>query len=170
MRWLKSLLGLTKKKQVPAPSMEHTQSYFRNLTIQPEIAAAIRDAERLLGGTALSPMYQAIISKTDWGYGAEGFRPSEIARMLWLLPPEPIDVLTYRSLNPWSAAIGYYDGEAIHINVRKLDGMDHADLVSTLLHERAHAASFGHGSNYKTQHKCLYSVPYYLSENTRKWL
>jgi hypothetical protein len=138
---------------------------FINKTIHSDITRAIDDATKLLQGH--SSLMEEIRTKNDFKFNSGTGR--EV--YLRLLPlREPIDIFTFRSINPWSRSVGYFDGEAIHINTRKIDGLDHADMVGLLLHEFSHYCGFKHGNNYKTREKMLYSLPYWLSENVKRWL
>jgi hypothetical protein len=73
---------------------------------------------------------------------------------------EPINVYCYKPFYPFSKAIGYYDGEAIWINLRKMEVMGLNDLVGLFLHEYAHYCGYKHGNNYKSKDK-LFKVPTY---------
>jgi hypothetical protein len=85
--------------------------------------------------------------------------------------PMNIKVFTYRPLNPFTRAIAMTDGDgSIHFNIYKVNKLSTADLVSTICHEYGHLCGFGHGNNYKTNYKCEWSLPYYLSENVSRWL
>jgi len=137
------------------------------------IVKAISIAERLLRGD--SPMMKEIKAKNDWKYNS-GSGDNVYINLRKILPP--IAVKLYKSRNPWSAAIAYYDGEAIYFNTRKLSN-NIVDIVATLVHEYSHHCGFHHNSrnwwgrdtsNYKTEHKCLYSVPYWLSENIERFV
>lgn len=132
--------------------------------------ASVRDAayraEMLL--LPSSPMLAELRLKSDFKY--ESGHGEEIAEKLLNNRLRPIDVFFYRPWNPWTKAIGYYDGTGIYINKAKFHYFTHEDIVGLLLHEYAHHAGYKHGNNYKTQEKCLYSVPYYLSENVSRWL
>lgn len=136
---------------------------FQNKAESISIEAAILDAERLL--KANSPMMESIMGKYIWKYNS-GYS-SDIVLAL-LTPRDPIDVYYYKPLYPWSSSLGYFDGEAIHINYKKV--LNHSALVGLLLHEYAHYCGFKHGNNYKSKDKVLYSVPYFLSENVDLWL
>jgi hypothetical protein len=73
--------------------------------------------------------------------------------------------------NPFTKAIAMTDGDgSIHFNIYKLKSGAVADLVATICHEYGHLCGFGHGNNYKTNYKCEWSLPYYLSENVSRWL
>jgi hypothetical protein len=135
---------------------------FINNTYDINLNRAIESACELL--TLYSPMANDLTLKTDWKYGVTG----DVLKTL-LEEREPIGIYTYRPWNPWTKAIGYFDGKSIHINIRVMP-LNQINLVGLILHEYAHYCGFTHGNNYKTEDKCLYSVPYYLSENVRKWL
>jgi hypothetical protein len=77
---------------------------------------------------------------------------------------EPLPIFTYRPWNQLTRAIGYYDGKAIHLNLRKLPSLSIKELVSNLVHEHAHYAGFTHGNNFPSEHKNQFSVPYFLSQ------
>lgn len=143
---------------------------FKNNTIHKEIDQAIALTESLLQPESI--LDEAVTLKKDWRYGASqyGIPPVPVAWNLILNKRPPIDVYTYKPKIPWSKAIGYFDGKAIYINVRKLPFMTTVDIAANLIHEYAHYCGYKHGSNYKTKEKCLYSVPYFLSENVARWL
>jgi hypothetical protein len=142
-------------------------SRFENRTLDQRISKAIIDANRLLD--VGSPMLSDIANKDDFKFNSgDGYS-------VWVAllgNRSKINVFTYRPWNPWTAAIGYFDGKAIHINAKKLPEMSHLALVANLCHEFCHASGFSHGNNYKTKEKCLYSVPYFVSEGILegKWL
>ncbi len=131
---------------------------FVNKTNKIIIESAILDAELLLKPD--SQLMKDIFAKKDWKYnsGSSG----DIFLNL-LRPRDPIDVYYYKPIYPWSSVLGYFDGEAIHLNYKKI--LNHKAIVGLLLHEYAHYCGYGHGNNYKSKEKCLYSVPYWLSEN-----
>jgi hypothetical protein len=131
---------------------------FTNTTTQAKIYEAVLIAEKLLD--ASSPMMYEIRLKNDFKYdsgkGADIF--------LNLLKERPlIKVFTYKPWNRFSKAIGYSDGVSIHINIRKLPSMDVLDVVGNLVHEMCHVAGYSHGNNFKTEEKCISSVPYWCS-------
>lgn len=135
---------------------------FVNNTYDVTVNRAIESACELL--TLYSKMANDLTLKTDWKYGVRG----DVLKTL-LIERKPIEIFTYRPWNPWTKAIGYFDGKAIHINIKRLP-MDTTDLTGLLLHEYSHYCGYTHGNNYKTEDKCLYSVPYFISENVEKWL
>ena len=138
---------------------------FKNCTVHTKITHAIKSAEMLL--TPISPMIEELKLKNDFEFNSG---TGEMVAKDLLLMQAPINVYTYKPWNPWTAAMGYFDGSAIHINARKLDLFSHNDLVGLLLHEFSHYVGFQHGNNYKTEYKCKHSVPYYISENINRWV
>jgi hypothetical protein len=138
---------------------------FINNTLNPEIDYAIQIANSLLNED--SPMIKAVLNKTDWKYNSG--TPTAIAHKL-LEARNPINIYAYADYN--TKAIGYFDGKNIYVNTAK--GIKGIDLVGILIHEYSHYCGFNHGTgwfrNYKTKAKCLYSVPYYLSENIYLWV
>ena len=138
--------------------------FYVNL-INDKVKDAALVAERLLHYE--SSMMKELRAKNDWKYNSGS---GEEVYQRFAKATAVVPVFFYKTINPWSSVLGYYDGKAIHINSRKIDKLSHADLVGLLLHEFSHAAGFTHGNNYKTQDKVLYSVPYYLSSNVEKWL
>lgn len=137
---------------------------FRNCVIDKNIAHAIVQAEKLLDID--SPMIKHLQSKNDWRYDS-GTSGEVICKLLE--ERDPINVYTYRPWNPFTKAIGYFDGKAIHLNVKVIENFDYDKVVGLILHEYAHYCGFHHGNNFKTEEKCKYSVPYYLSDNVTKW-
>lgn len=138
---------------------------FQNNVIDKKIADAIKDAERVLA--ANSPMYKELIEKHDWKYNSG---TSEEICVKLALAKNPLPVFVYKPWNPWTSAIGYFDGKAVYINSRKLPEMSQRDIAANLIHEYAHYSGFTHGNNYPSQDKSLCSVPYYLSQNISRWL
>lgn len=141
---------------------------FQNRTNYIAITNAVKAADKLFD--PFSPMMRELQHKNDWGYDSGS--GNEVRQRL--MGGDIIGIYTYRPWNPFTKAIGYFDGTNIHINIYKLPKLTHKELVGLLLHEGAHGAGFNHGTgpfrNYKTKHKCLYSVNYYMSENVGKWL
>lgn len=138
---------------------------FRNNIIDPKVSEACVEASNLLKEG--SRMILEISAKNDFKFNSGS--GEEIAKNL-LVQRDPINLYVYKPLYPFSKAIGYYDGEAIWINLRKMSVMGLEDLVGLLLHEYAHYCGYKHGSNYKSKDKCQYSVPYFLSENVGRWV
>jgi hypothetical protein len=138
---------------------------FTNKTGNNDVTMALITAHVLL--TDGSKMINEIRVKNDFKYGSG--RGALVASRL-LDQRLPIEVFMYRPWNPWTAAVGYFDGEAIHVNSRKVGSFNLVDIVGLLLHEYGHYCGFYHGNNYKTQEKCLFSVNYFMSENVGKWV
>lgn len=143
---------------------------FNNRTNNPDVSNAINLAEKLLSSD--SKMMQEIRLKNDFKYNSGS--GEEVYTILFTPPPWPIPVYTYRPKNPFTKAVAYRDALGIHFNVYKIKNLNTVSMTGTLLHELAHDEGFNHGTgwfaNRKTKEKCLYSVPYYLSENVSKWL
>lgn len=136
---------------------------FFNRTDSIIIDAAIDDAQKLL--LPDSKMLSDIKNKNDWKFNS-GTGSDAVIKLI--TPKMPIDVYHYKPIYPWSAALGYYDGEAIYINYKKV--LNHEAMVGLLLHEYAHYCGFMHGNNRKTREKVLFSVPYWLSSNVGNYL
>ena len=138
---------------------------FENRTLDKSINAAIITANEMLNGS--SKMMLELSHKNDFKFN------SGDGETVWLKIVNykgVTPVFFYKPFNPWTSAMGYSDGKAIYLNSRKFDSFTFSDLVGLLLHEKLHIIGFGHGNNYKTSDKCLYSVNYFVSENVRKWL
>jgi hypothetical protein len=138
---------------------------FRNCIIDTKINEAVKIANGVL--TAGSSLINDISNKDDFKYNSG--HGIQVALNL-ILAREPINVYSYKSINPLTKAIGYFDGEAIWINTRKLDSLNMVDVVGLLLHEYSHYCGYKHGYNFKSEEKCKYSVPYFLSENVKRWI
>ena len=137
---------------------------FKNCVIDKNIPHAIKQVEKLLEPDSM--MIKELQSKNDWKFnsGSSG----EVSVKL-LEEREPICIYTYRPWNPFTKALGYYDGKAIHININKLDTFDFKELCGLLIHEYSHYCGFAHGNNFPTKEKYLFSVPYFLSQNIDRW-
>jgi hypothetical protein len=133
--------------------------------INDKIKSAALDAEKLLNSD--SKMMKEIKLKNDFKYnsglGEEIY--DKFASTTKVVP-----VFTYRPKWIFSKAIGYFDGESIHINTRKLPDLSHADIVGLLCHEYSHAVGYSHGNNFPSEEKSKFSVPYFISDNVEKWL
>lgn len=79
-----------------------------------------------------------------------------------------LPVFSYKPLNRWTSAIGYYQSGRMFINGYKLPSMTVQEIAANLCHEYCHAIGYHHGNNFKTEDKMLYSVPYYVSEHVQK--
>lgn len=137
---------------------------YHNMTTDDSVKRALLQATLLLNDGSV--MMQDLVKKADWKYGVLG--PGDVYRKLFVEEHTPVAVRYYKPWNPFTKAVGYYQNNVLNINSRVK--WDHTSLVGLMLHEYAHHAGFHHGNNYKTQDKCLYSVPYYLSENAGKWI
>ena len=138
---------------------------FKNCIISNEVNHAIKQVEKLL--TVESSMIKELQSKNDWRFNS-GTSGEVIVKLLE--QREPISIFTYRPWNPFTKAVGYFDGKAIHISVKALESFDFEKLCGLLLHEYAHYCGFNHANNFKNEEKCKYSVPYFLSSNITKWI
>jgi len=135
---------------------------FRNCIIDRNIIVAIEEAERLL--LPDSPL-MALVSVTKFKYGANLVNVvEELTKQR-----ELVNIYTYRPWNPFTKAIGYFDGKAIHININQLQNFDFKKIVGLLCHEYAHYCGFTHGNNWPNEDKKKYSVPYFLSENVTRF-
>lgn len=88
----------------------------------------------------------------------------------------PIEVVIYKSKNPWTSANGYFTPSkphTVHLNTRKL-GRSNASIVATKVHEFFHAVdakeehlSFGHKDNKHTPEKedCAPFYADFIAEN-----
>lgn len=140
---------------------------FENRTSSENIKRAIYQAHDLLCHD--TDMHDSLFCKNDWKF--DGIKSgSEVVHNLIAITRLSIPVFTYKPINPWTKAIAYFDGDSVHFNIRKLPSLTVTEITGTLLHEYAHYCGFTHGNNWKTEEKCLYSVPYYLSENVGRWL
>jgi hypothetical protein len=147
------------------PKGQEVKNHFDNRTLNRDLNDAIDKANEML--VYNSPMMLELLSKDDFKYNSGlGFTVHE--KIVGFNKTVP--VFFYKPFNPWSAAMGYSDGKSIYINSRKFPSMVFSDVVGLLLHELMHQVGFNHGNNYKTEDKCLYSVPYFVSENVGKWV
>ena len=138
---------------------------FKNCTLSNEVNHAIYVVERLLEPN--SSMIKALQSKADWRFNS-GSSGEVIVKLLE--ERKPISIYTYKSWNPFTKAVGYFDGKAIYLSVKALESFDFSQVCGLILHEYAHYCGFNHANNFKNKEKCLFSVPYYLSDNCTKWV
>jgi hypothetical protein len=138
---------------------------YDNRTISPRIAGAIHAATNLFNHQ--SNMMQELREKDDFKFGSgSGYEITEKIKSF----NKTIPVFTYRPWNPFTSALGYSKNGKIYINVRKLDSLEFSDLVGLLVHEMLHSIGFSHGSNYPSEEKNMFSVPYYCSSNIQRWI
>lgn len=141
---------------------------FNLCAINTKLETAIDEVKYLLSPN--TPMMIDIYEKQDWKYNSG----SGLSIRDSLLKERNV-VNVYVAPNKNTKAIAYFQNGNVYIYQSYLDSCSIAELVGTLLHEYAHYCGFNHNSlfgtsNYKTKSKCLYSVPYYLSENVSRWI
>lgn len=136
---------------------------FENLTGSKFVEECIVEAEKILSSTSI--LISALKEKNDFKFNS-GTGQQVVAQLLRVHPM--VKVYYYRPWNPWSGAIGYYDGTGIYINSRIV--LTREGQIANLLHEYAHHAGFEHGNNYWSQEKSEFSVPYYISDNIERWI
>jgi hypothetical protein len=134
---------------------------------------AALSAERLLSDT--SKMMMEVVRKNDWQYGS-GTGAEVHYRLLDCTAETEVSI--YFPGYKFSKAVGEFDGGSIKINGYKINSFTEMFIAGLLLHEHSHKAGFHHidpgwwgrkRANYKTENKCKYSVPYFLSENVGRW-
>lgn len=147
---------------------------FINRTNIEFISDAAKKADSLLDPSSL--LINDLYNKNDWRYNSGAGVRVALAMSSGAIK---LQIFTYRPKNPFTAAVAHCDYDGIHFNIYKVNKLSMASIIATLLHEAAHDRGFHHidpgwwgkrRANYKTEEKCLYSVPYYLSENVGKWL
>jgi hypothetical protein len=141
---------------------------FNLCAVSTKLEIAIHDAQNLLNHN--TRMINEIVDKQDWKYNSG---TGLAVRDSLLKERDVINVYVAPSKN--TKAVAYFQNGNIYIYQTYLDTVLFVNLVGTLLHEYAHYCGFNHNSsfgtsNFKTKAKCLYSVPYYLSENVARWV
>lgn len=63
----------------------------------------------------------------------------------------------YKSINPFSKAIGYADGNTVFFNLRKTGSL--YDRIETIMHEITHLCGYSHKGNFVNAYN-LKTVPY----------
>lgn len=142
---------------------------FENRTLNKDfINQAIMKAEFLLSDE--SPMMNELLLKNDFKYGSgTGYQVCKKISECNKIAP----VFFYKPRNPWTKALGYSDGKAIHLNSRKFNTFTLHDLTGLLVHEWFHfGPGFNHGNNWPSDEKNNFSVNYFCSSNISKgkWL
>ncbi|MEY3182229.1 MAG: hypothetical protein RLZ35_214 [Pseudomonadota bacterium] len=85
--------------------------------------------------------------------------PSVVAhRLPSIMDHLDIKIVPYKSINPFSKAIGYAEGTTIYLNTRKLY-LPYIDRVENIYHEATHLCGYSHNGNRATSEN-LKSVPY----------
>ena len=137
---------------------------FQNSTVGiPKLIEAIRLAEADLEWN--SDIMARVLTKNDWKYNSG---TGEKVFIQLSQERNPVSVYMAKG-NPRSAALGMYSNGVITFYEHYVERATVDELRRSLRHEYAHYAGFNHfssfgRSNYKTKDKCLYSVPYWLSE------
>ena len=137
---------------------------FQNSTVGiPKLVEAIRLAEDDLRHD--SEIMQALMNKNDWKYGV----PSGAFAYGELVKERPLVSVYVAQASRPTKALGVYSNGVITFYAHYLETATVEEMRRSLRHEFAHYCGFNHlsfpgTSNYKTRHKCLYSVPYWLSE------
>jgi hypothetical protein len=143
---------------------------FENRTDSVYLDNFIQDATMLL--LPHSKMTKELWHKNDWRYNSGTFGTVVLNKLL--LDSAPVSVHIVPKKRKTSAVAYTQNGEIFLYDDYIVNGL-RENIVGTLLHEYAHCQGFNHfsffgTSNYKTKAKCLYSVPYFLSENVSRWL
>jgi len=68
-----------------------------------------------------------------------------------------VEIYSYKSINPWSKAVAYADGNKIYFNSRK--SASYIERAGTIMHECLHLVGYQHDGNYVTKYNLL-TVPY----------
>jgi len=68
----------------------------------------------------------------------------------------------YKSINPFSKAIGYAEDNIIYVNTRRLD-LPLYDRIQNIYHEFCHVSGFTHKGNFATKYN-MDTVPYKASK------
>jgi hypothetical protein len=141
---------------------------FNLCAISTKLEIAMDEVRYLLSYN--TPMMVDILGKQDWKYNSG---TGLAIRDSLLKERDVINVYVAPSKN--TKAVAYFQNGNIYIYQSYLDTALLVELAGTLLHEYAHYCGFNHNSsfgtsNFKTKAKCLYSVPYYLSENVARWI
>jgi hypothetical protein len=144
---------------------------FENRTNCSKISDAIAIADALLNPSSV--MASEIIIKNDWKYNTVKSGALVMLR-LSATQPRTIPFFTYKPKKP-TLATGHVDEFGIHLNINLVETIDIHELVGFTLHEWSHKCDFDHRSpfwttNFRTKDKELYSVPYFLTANAKRWL
>lgn len=137
---------------------------FQNSTVNvPKLIEAIRLAEADLHPD--SDLTGLVLDKNDWKYNAGTGQKV----YLLLTQERPLVSVYMTKAKKKTAALGVYSNGVITFYEHYVETATIEELRRSLRHEYAHYAGFNHfssfmTSNYKTKDKCLYSVPYWLSE------
>jgi hypothetical protein len=142
-----------------------TDIRFQNRTAHHDIRLAITIASTLI--SEKSKLIAEIKTKNDFSFDS-GTGLEVAANLLTTRPLVP--VFLFKSVNPFTSSLGYFDGKSIHINRRSIDKLSIVQLTGLMLHEYGHYCGFTHGNNFKTKDKIETSVPYFLSENIHRWI
>jgi hypothetical protein len=141
---------------------------FKLCAVSIKLEVVISSANLLLSEP--SKLLDEVYNKSDWKYNS-GTGLDVYTALLKARAPINVYVVPSKK----TKAVAYFQNGNIYIYQSYVDIASMTDLVGTLLHEYAHYCGFNHNSsfgtsNFKTKAKCLYSVPYYLSENVARWI
>lgn len=137
---------------------------FQNSTVGiTKLVEAIRIAESDLHPE--SELMDLVVMKNDWKYNSGTGK--EV--YLKLTQERPLVSVYVAHATRKTKALGMYSNGVITFYWHYLETATIDELVRSLRHEYAHYCGLNHysafgTSNFKTKDKCLYSVPYWLSE------
>ena len=83
-----------------------------------------------------------------------------------------VNIVPYKTTNPYSSVIGYASGNTVYVNTRKL-GLSFKDRASNFMHEILHLMDYSHNGNYNNSYN-QNTVPYRVGDlfgeyaNTRR--
>lgn len=142
-------------------------SKFKQNAISEKLKFCIKLADEKLSPG--SKMMNYISIKNDWKYDSGS--GEDVVKAL-LKPKAPICVYVVKPKRK-TKAVAYYQNGDIYLYSTYLETAPLESIVATLVHEYSHYCGFHHNSrfwtsNFKTQHKVDFSVPYHLSDGIEK--
>lgn len=135
---------------------------FNVINNDPKLKEAAEIAEKVLHDPSF---IKEIREKNKFTYTPDS--SEEVAEVIEANLNLKINVLTYKTWSPWSAVIGYSDGEDIYVNTRKLPYLSVSDYVGNFIHEFCHHIGYGHGNNKPNGKE--HSVPYWVGNLAQEY-
>lgn len=144
-------------------------------TAKVAVETALAEVNRLL--MPKSPMIAYVAQKSDWRFDIES--GIKAAFTLVQVPSNTVPVEIIFPKNRGTAMTMNWSGSAIQINGYWIVNASHSAIVGGVIHEWCHALGFHHQEkgmlgyirrNYWNKNKSLYSLPYHLSDNIKKWV
>jgi len=152
---------------VPEPSPNDTsQGYIKYLpdeTATLENAKLVKRVEVLVNKVVQSKCAADMFAKKDLKLNETKDSPAKVYERV---KNARIDAIFsyYKTVNPWSSAVAYREGNTFYFNTRKIGAWSDCDFSSTALHEASHMSPLLYDHAFDYYNGRDFTAPYFLNQ------